>query len=105
MTKEKISTCSATLDLVCTPIPNSAASKLVGNEAAMAIIRQSDFYMIGGRPQAFFSDFYHDPKTGRFHFTLEVAGGEKDSGSILLEQIPYIEQNPDDLDIQIKFGR
>lgn len=104
MTNDKISTCSATLDLVCSPIPNSAAAKLVGNDAAETIIRQSDFYMIGGRPQAFFSDFYHDPDTGRLHFSLEVAGGRKDTGSILLDQLPYLNESPEDLDIRVKFG-
>jgi hypothetical protein len=104
MTNDKTSTCSATLDLVCPPIPNSAAAKLVGNDAAEAIIRQSDFYMIGGRPQASFSDIYHDPDTGRLHFSLEVAGGKKDSGSILLDYIPYPKEIPDDFDIRVKFG-
>lgn len=104
MPKEKTSTCSATLDLVCPPIPNSVAAKLIGNDAAEAIIRQSDFYMIGGRPQASFSDFYHAPDTGQLYFSLGVAGGKKDSGSILLDQIPYIYESPDDLDIRVKFG-
>lgn len=102
MSEEKISTCSATLDLVCPPISNSLAAKLVGNEVAEAIIRQSDFYIIGGRPQATFKDFCADPKTGRLHFSLGVAGGKSDSGSILLEQLPYIKEGPDELNIRVR---
>lgn len=104
MTNDKSSNCFATLDLVCPPIPNSAAVKLVGNESAEAIIRQSDFYMIGGRAQATFSDFTFDPSAGRLHFSIEVAGSKKDSGYIILEEIPYINESPDDLDIQVRYG-
>ena len=103
MTDKKTFTCSATLDLVCPPIPNSLAVELTGNDAAESVIRQSDFYMIGGRPQATFSEFRHDIKTGRFHFDIGVAGGKKDSGSILLDEISHIKNSPSDLNVNIRF--
>lgn len=98
---DKTTNCFATLDLVCPPIPNSLATMLVGNEDAKKVIGQSDFYMIGGRPQATFDDFRKEPEKARFHFSLSVAGGGKDVGYIRLDWIPYVRNSHDDLPIRI----
>ena len=103
VTEDKQYTCSATLDLVAPPVPNSLAVKLVGNEIAEAILRQSDFYMIAGRAQAMFSKFRHAPDTGHLHFEIAVAGGKRDAGWIVIEQIPHVRDSPDDLDIQVRW--
>ncbi|WP_202863827.1 hypothetical protein [Xanthomonas campestris] len=104
MTEEKTNTCSATLDLVAPPIPNSLAIDLVGNEVAESILKQSDFYMIAGRAQATFGKFRHDSATGRLHFEIAVAGGKKDSGWIVIDQIHHIRDSSNDLDIQVRWG-
>lgn len=104
MTEEKISTCSATLDLVAPPIPNSRAVDLVGNDVAESILRQSDFYMIAGRAQATFGNFRHESATNCLHFEIAVAGGKKDAGWIVIDRTPHIRKSPDDLNIQVQWG-
>ncbi|ADU66786.1 hypothetical protein Selin_2066 [Desulfurispirillum indicum S5] len=101
MQKDKTHNCFATLSLVCTPIPNSLAANVTGNITYMEIIRQSDFYVIGGRPQASFCDFYHEPKSNTLCFSLEVAGGKKDTGLILLDRMTSFNESLDNLDIEI----
>lgn len=104
MVDDKRYSCSATLDLVCPPIPNSLATQISGNGRAESIIRQSDFYMIGGRPQAIFCDFVQDANDGRLYFSIAVAGGKKDSGCICIEHIPFVARSETDVSIKIKFG-
>lgn len=104
MNEDKQSTCSATLDLVCPPIANSVASKLVGDDYAERIIRQSDFYMIGGRPEAKFCEFKADPDTNSLSFSIEVAGGVKDYGWIRIDEIPYVRECSEDVDMYFKCG-
>lgn len=71
---------SATLDLVCCPLANSLVSDITGNKEAEAVLRASDFYMIAGRAQSTFKDFKFDNESGRLHFSIEIAGGECDTG-------------------------
>ena len=87
MTDEKTNSCSATLDLVCAPIPNSAAAKLVRVAEAEAIIRQSDFYMICGRAQAKFSALKPNLELSRLEFMIEIPGQSLDSGWIDLREL------------------
>lgn len=79
---------SATLDLVFFPIANSLVSGIVGNSHAESILRESDFYMIGGRAQASFDDFDFDKDTGLLHFSIQIAGGRRDSGAIEILELP-----------------
>lgn len=101
---DKTHTCAATLDLVCAPVANSLAVKLVGNDVAKAVITQSDFYMIAGRAQAKFRNFRCDDETGHLHFEIAVDGGPTDAGWIVFEHIPHIRDSPDDLNIQVRWG-
>jgi hypothetical protein len=96
---DKTNSCSATLDMVCAPIPNSVAAKLVGVAEAEAVIRQSDFYMICGRAEAKFLEVRPNFDLGRLEFDIEVPGQSRDSGWIELKEVLDL---PDDSE-KLKF--
>jgi hypothetical protein len=98
----KKNTYSATLDLVCTPIPNNIVSHIARNKDAESILRGSDFYMIAGRAQASFADFDFDKETGLLHFSIAVAGGKSDSGSIDVFRLCIDKSIPDGWNLGIR---
>lgn len=58
--------------------------------------------MIAGRAQASFADFDFDNDTGLLHFSIEVAGGKADSGSIDVFRFRIDEKIPDGWNLGIR---
>ncbi|BEU25584.1 hypothetical protein [Paraburkholderia caribensis] len=100
----EVNTFLATLDLVCPPIPNSSASHVAKHEAAVNVMRQSDFYMICGRAEAEFRDVTLRVDEGEIHFTIEVKGGPSDTGFIRLLEIDEISESKNDLTLRVTYG-
>lgn len=105
MSKDKRYTCSATLDLVCPPISNSLAAQKTNDDRVKSIIKQSDFYMICGRPQATFCDIVQDSTDRKLYFSIDIAGVQKDSGCICLDIIPYVALNDKDTSLRVTFRK
>ncbi len=91
----------ATLDLVCPPIPNSSLSGISQNKEVVQILRRSDFYMIGGRARAHYTDVTVDDE-GKVCFGIQVQGGARGNGFIDIRAIPPIAAI--DGDVRISFG-
>lgn len=75
-TKVKVST----LTLVYPPMSNQETVWMQSNEAAEAILRQSDFYMIDGRAEARFENFQPIPNDV-LTFDFKVGDTFSDSGA------------------------
>lgn len=73
--------------LVQPPIANSEVSSLRDEPARVRQLRTSDFYMIGARPAAVFSEISVDAERQSIAFTITVQTIGSDSGLILLDAI------------------
>jgi hypothetical protein len=73
--------------LVHEPISNSDASSLMDEPARVRQLRTSDFYMIGARPVAIFSNITVDEQYGGIEFTITVPTVGSDSGLILFMEL------------------
>ena len=71
VTKSKVSM----LELVYPPISNQEAVWLQNDPEVEALLRQSDFYMIGGRAEAKFSpsEVNTENETATFNFIVGIA--------------------------------
>ncbi|WP_315531375.1 hypothetical protein [Delftia acidovorans] len=90
-----------TLDLVLAPISNSQLKIASKNEAAIEIMRSSDFYMIGGRAKATYSKFSSN-HTNIINFEIKVLGGASGAGYIEISSIPPIAALEDGAEIEAR---
>jgi len=104
VTRAKISM----LELVFPPVSNQEAVWFREVPEVEEILRQSDFYIIGGRAEIKFSDFEKDAADATLSFTVSVEGGPSDYVTLHIKDLPGIgEANPDTLYIELgpKFVR
>jgi hypothetical protein len=85
VTKSKVSM----LELVFPPISNQEAVQLQHDPEVEALLRESDFYMIGGRAEARFTDIAVDQKTHVMNFNMTV-GNIKDPVQLHLKALPGV---------------
>ncbi|WP_133125666.1 hypothetical protein [Xanthomonas prunicola] len=90
----------ASVDLICPPIANSSVSQISKNKNVVKILRLSDFYMIGGRAKAIFSDVHADDE-GRVHFEIQVQGGASDKGFIDTGLLPPVANINEEVEVTI----
>ncbi len=86
VTRAKISK----LELVYAPISNQEAVWLQNDPDVQQEQRASDFYMIGGRREAKFTDIDCDPETHALRFNMRVGDELCDPVSLNLREIPGI---------------
>lgn len=86
--KDKTSAQLSHLELVFPPITNSSVSTAAKKSEIVEILRESDFYMIGGRAAATISVISCDADADVLHFEIVVNGGPSDKGFIRLDKIP-----------------
>lgn len=70
------------LELVFPPISNQEAVQLKGEPSVERRLRQSDFYMIGGKPQGLFTEISIDEEEFVIHFNYSIGSIAQDSGEI-----------------------
>src|SRR5580704_12316122 len=85
VTKSKVSM----LELVYPPISNQEAVQLQHDPEVEALLRESDFYMIGGRAEARFTDIAVDQTTHVMNFNMTVAD-IKDPVQLHLKLLPGV---------------
>lgn len=78
------------LRLVYPPISNQEAYWLRGDKEAEALLRQSDFYLIGGRCEAEFVDIRPDPNANEIHFRVRLRNGIFDCGVLRIMELPGV---------------
>lgn len=78
------------LQLVYPPITNQEAHWLQDDRDVEAILRRSDFYLIGGRCEAEFVDFELDHATGDISFKIRLKSGLSDSGVLRIMELPGV---------------
>jgi hypothetical protein len=86
--KDKTSSQLSMLSLVFPPISNSSVSAAAKKEEIVEIMRDSDFYMIGGRAAATITAIQFDDDHNVLHFEIAVNNGPRDRGFIRLDHIP-----------------
>ncbi|MCK1650085.1 hypothetical protein IVA88_01360 [Bradyrhizobium sp. 149] len=88
VTKSKISM----LELVYLPMSNQEAVWFKGDPEVEPLLRESDFYIIGGRPEAKFIDFQtEDDEILTFRFAIE--GGPSDEVRLDIRSLPGVVGN------------
>jgi len=86
------------LKLVYPPISNQEAVWIQDNPDVEMQLRESDFYMIGGRAEAKFSDIEVDQEEHVIMFNMNVEDGISSKGQINILKLPnLIEQNRENL--------
>lgn len=91
----------STLDLICSPIPNSRAKDVMLSDDAIRLLRTSDFYMICGRAEAKFSEFqFIDPDL--LEFKISVQGGSASVGALRISEIPPLKDLEDGTRIGVR---
>ncbi len=80
------------LQLVYPPISNQEAYWLRDDKEVEASLRQSDFYLIGGRCEAEFLEPQWDPDAREIHFRLGLTNGVSDSGMLRVMELPGVER-------------
>lgn len=98
-TKSKISK----LELVFPPMSNQEAVWFKDDPEVEPYLRQSDFYMIGGRPEATFEDFKQNEDDGSLGFKVCIAGGLSDDVRLHILDLPGV-SDADPKDIRIEMG-
>jgi len=91
----------STLDLICGPIPNGRAKEVMLDEDAVRLLKTSDFYMIGGRAEAKFSEFRLE-EPGLLKFQIAVLGGAVSVGAIRIFDVPPLKNLDDGTKIGIR---
>ena len=86
------------LELVFPPISNQEAY-LFKNEPAAEFMRESDFYMIGGKKKSTFSNLKSDDKEMTITFDINIGDDHKGSGVIEILKLKSVENYSGD-----KFG-
>lgn len=93
----------STLDLICSPIPNSRAKDVMLSDEAIRLLRTSDFYMICGRAEAKFSEFKHvEPEL--LEFKISVLGGTSSIGALRMSKIPALRELDDGTRIGVRYS-
>jgi len=54
------------------------------------LLRESDFYIIGGRPEIKFSDFHKDDDSWRLSFNVTIEGALSDTVTIDIRSLPSV---------------
>lgn len=88
------------LELAFPPISNYEAHHLQG-EPASEHMKQSDFYMIGGKPKSMFINPHLCEETGALKLELYIGDIKSSSGSILIQELSSVRQFLDTQDKQI----
>lgn len=99
VTRSKISM----LELVYLPMSNQEAVWFKDDPEIEALLRKSDFYVIGGRPEAKFTDFQKDDETWRLSFNVIIEGGLTDAVVLDVRSLPGVE-NADPQTVCIELG-
>jgi len=94
----------STLNLIYAPISSRIASLGSDNEQFAEQIAKSDFYMIGGRAKASFSDVKADLKNMLIHVTISIAGGPTSKGAIDLSRITELDDDERDT-VPLKYSK
>ena len=90
------------LQLVFPPITNQEAHWLQDDRDVEAILRRSDFYLIGGRCEAEFVDFKFDHATGDISFMIRLKSGLSDSGALRAMELPgVVEANCSSFEVEL----
>jgi hypothetical protein len=90
------------LELVYPPMSNQEADWFKDDPEFEPLLRESDFYVIGGRPEAKFSDFEKDDDEWVLRFTMTVEGGPSDDVRLDIKELSGVsDADPDDLRIEL----
>lgn len=83
------------LRLVYPPISNQEAVWVEDDEDVVELLRTSDFYMIGARAEAKFSDFDADPETQTLRLKVNIGNTWADEVELALwELLPIADGKP-----------
>ncbi|HIF9373201.1 TPA: hypothetical protein ACX6RV_001044 [Photobacterium damselae] len=93
------------LELVFPPISNYEAHHLQGQPAA-ELMKQSDFYMIGGKPKSKFMDVSLCEETGVLNLDIYIGDVKSSNGAIAIDELPYVMKflETEDKQVGISFG-
>jgi len=97
VTKSKVTA----LRTVYPPIANSHAAALQEDPEVEALLRTSDFYMIGGRAAAKMSDFETDTEKGELRCNFTIGDGPAHPVTFHIHELPGVKAAGPDLKIEI----
>src|SRR5689334_4510447 len=86
VTKSKISK----LELVYPPMSNQEAIWLKSDPEVEPLLRESDFYLIGGRREIKFADFKTDDNDWTLKFKVVIEGGISDEVCLNIQSLPGV---------------
>lgn len=81
------------LETVYPPISNQEAVWLQNDPEVEALLRQSDFYMIGGRAEAKYLNLVIDPETYVITFDFAIGDDFRDPVEIRIRDLPAVEES------------
>lgn len=81
------------LETVYPPISNQEAVWLQNDPEVEALLRQSDFYMIGGRAEAKYLDLVIDPETYVVTFDFAIGDDFRDPVEIHIRDLPAVQES------------
>lgn len=81
------------LETVYPPISNQEAIWLQNDPEVEALLRQSDFYIIGGRAEAKYLNLVIDPETYVITFDFAIGGDFRDPVEIRIRDLPAVEES------------
>lgn len=81
------------LETVYPPISNQEAVWLQNDPQVEALLRQSDFYMIGGRAEAKYLNLVIDPETYVITFDFAIGDDFRDPVEIHIRDLPAVEES------------
>ena len=81
------------LETVYPPISNQEAIWLQNNPEVEALLRQSDFYMIGGRSEAKYLNLIIDPETYVIIFDFAIGDYFRDPVEIHIRNLPAVQES------------
>lgn len=97
VTKSKVTA----LRTVYPPISNAHATVLQKDPEVEALLRTSDFYMIGGRAAAKMSDFETDVKKGKLRCSFAIGDGPSHPVAFNIHELPGVKRAGPSLEIEI----
>lgn len=92
------------LEMVFPPISNQDAFLVKDEPRVEMLMRQSDFYMIAGKPRYEFSNFKFDNEEQTIEFAISLGGSVLDTGVVYLAGLP-IYQGEDDILFAVTHGK
>tara|TARA_B100001167_G_C16772951_1_gene308657 strand:- start:2476 stop:3441 length:966 start_codon:yes stop_codon:yes gene_type:complete len=78
------------LETVYPPISNQEAAWLQKDPEVQSLLRQSDFYMIGGRAEGKFQNYVYDAETGVVNFDFAIGADLRDPVEIHVNELPAV---------------